>query len=77
MVLNNVNVDVTIPRRSFVFGQQRAKVSAGFTNVRSLAIAAFDLVYFAPCLSSRLSLSLTLVSSRCKVVVGLCAKRIL
>ena len=38
-------VNVTIPRRSFVFGQSRAKVSAGFTNVSSLAVAAFDLVY--------------------------------
>ena len=44
MVLSNVIVDLTIPRRSFVFGQSRAKVSAGFTNVRSLAVAAFDLV---------------------------------
>ena len=44
-MLSNVIVDVTIPRRSFVFGQSRAKVSAGFTNVRSLAVAAFDLVY--------------------------------
>ena len=31
-MLSNVIVDVTIPRRSFVFGQSRAKVSAGFTN---------------------------------------------
>ena len=38
-------VDVTIPRRSFVFCQSHANVSAGFTNVRSLAVAAFDLVY--------------------------------
>ena len=45
MILSNVIVDVAIPRRSFVFGQSRAKVSAGFTNVRSLAVAAFDLVY--------------------------------
>ena len=45
MVLSNVIVDVTIPRRSFVFGQSRAKASAGFTDVRSLAVAAFDLVY--------------------------------
>ena len=46
MMLSNVIVDVTIPRRSFVFGQSRAKVSAGFTNVTgSLAVAAFDLVY--------------------------------
>ena len=45
MVFSNVIVDVTIPRRSFVFGQSRAKVSAGFTNVSSLAVAAFYLVY--------------------------------
>ena len=45
MLFGNVIVNVTIPRRSFVFGQSRAKVSAGFTNLRSLAVAAFDLVY--------------------------------
>ena len=45
MVLSNVIVDVTISRRSFVFGQSSAKVSAGFTNVSSLAVAASDLVY--------------------------------
>ena len=38
-------VDVSLSRRSCVFGQSRAKVSAGFTNVSSLAVAAFDLVY--------------------------------
>ena len=38
-------VDVSISRRSFVFSQSRAKISAGFTNVSSLAVAAFDLVY--------------------------------
>ena len=46
MVLNNVIVNVTIPCHSFVFDQSRAiKVSAGVTYVRSLAFAAFDLVY--------------------------------
>ena len=45
MVLRNVIVDATIPRRSFVFGQSRAYVSAGFTNVRGMAVAAFDLLY--------------------------------
>ena len=45
MVSSNVIVDVTTSRRSFVFGESRAKVSAGFTNVSSLAVAAFDLVY--------------------------------
>ena len=44
MVLSNVIVDVTIPRRSFVFGQSRDKVSAGFTDVSSLAVTAFDIV---------------------------------
>ena len=38
MVLSNVIVDVTIPCRLFVLDQSRAKVSAGFTNVRSLAV---------------------------------------
>ena len=41
----NLIVDVAIPRRLFVFGQSRAKVSAGFIDVRSLAVAEFDLVY--------------------------------
>ena len=45
MMLSNVIVDVAIPRRSFVFGQSRAKVSASFIDVRSLAVAEFDLVY--------------------------------
>ena len=45
MVFSNVIIDVTISRRSFVFGQSCAKVSAGFTNVSSLAVGAFDLVY--------------------------------
>ena len=68
MVLTNVIVDVTISRRSFVLGLSRGKVSASFTNV--MGVAAFDLV-------SGLSLSWTLVSSRRKVVIGLCAARIL
>ena len=45
MVLSNVIINVTISLRSFLFGQSRAKVSASFTNVRSLAVAPFDLVY--------------------------------
>ena len=45
MVLCNVIVDVTIFGRSFVFGRWRAKVSASFTNVHSLAVATFNLVY--------------------------------
>ena len=45
MVFSNVIVDLTISRHSFVFGQSCAKVSAGFYQVRSLAVNAFDLVY--------------------------------
>ena len=37
--------DVTIFCRSFVFGQSHAKISAGFTDVSRLVVAAFDLVY--------------------------------
>ena len=76
MVLSNVIVDVTIPCRSFVFGQSRAKVSVGFSNVRSLAVAAFDLVYCSLSVL-RFVFALTSVSSRRKVVIGLCATRIL
>ena len=46
MVRGNVIIDVIISRGSFVFGQSHAKVSAGFSNVSSLAVAAYDLV---PC----------------------------
>ena len=49
MVFGNEIVDITISRRSFVFGQSRAKISAGFTNVSSLAVAAFDLAYCSLC----------------------------
>ena len=45
MVISNTIVDVSISCRSFVFGKSRAKISAGFTNVSSLAVAAFNLVY--------------------------------
>ena len=69
-------VDVIISLRSFVFAQSCAKVSICFTNVSSLAVATFDLVYCSG-LFLLLSLSLTLVSSRRKVVIGLCATRIL
>ena len=43
----NVIVDVTISLRSFVFTQSRAKVSVGLTNVSSLAVTAFDIVYWS------------------------------
>ena len=38
-------VYITISCRPFAFSQSLAKVSAGFTNVSSLAVVAFDLVY--------------------------------
>ena len=75
MMFSNVIVDVIISRRSFVFCQSRAKVSAGFANVSSQS--QHLILYTAPCLSSGLSLSLTLVSSSRKVVIGLCPTRIL
>ena len=75
MVLSNVIVDVTIPHRSFVFGQSQAKVSAGFTNV-SIWKSQHSILYTAPCLSYGLSLSLSLVSSRRKVVIRLLTNQI-
>ena len=45
MVFSSVIVGVTISRRSLVFGQSRAKVATGFTNLSSLTVTAFDLVY--------------------------------
>ena len=64
MVFSNVIVDVTISHHSFVFGQSRAKVSAGFTNVSSLAVAALDLLPICPLVCH-------------EMVIGLCATRIL
>ena len=45
MVFSKVIVVFTISCRLFVFGRSRAKISAGFTDVSGLAIAAFDRVY--------------------------------
>ena len=45
MVFNNVIVDITTFRRPFVFSQSYVQISASLTNVRGLAVAAFDLVY--------------------------------
>ena len=70
MVLSNVIVDISISSRSLVFSQSDVHISAGLTNISGLAVAAFDLVN-SPCLSFRSSLSLTFVSSCCKVVIGL------
>ena len=46
-------------------------------NRKSRLTVAFLILYTAPCLSSSLSLSLTLVSSCHKVVVSLCAVHML
>ena len=45
MVFSGVIVGVTISRRSLVFGQSRAMVATGSTNLSSLTVTAFDLVY--------------------------------
>ena len=74
MVFSNMIVDITISCRSFVLSRSRAKVSAGLINVSSLTVVAFYLEKLL-CLSSSLSLSLTLVISRRKLVIGLCATR--
>ena len=74
MVFSNIIVDITISCRSFVLSRSRAKVSAGLINVSSLTVVAFYLEKLL-CLSSSLSLSLTLVISRRKVVIGLWATR--
>ena len=77
MVLSNVIVNITIIRRSFVFGQSRAKVSTGFTNASIAWQSQHLILYNAPCLSFGLSFSMTLVSGRHEVVIGLCVTRIL
>ena len=62
MVFSKVIVDVTILVAGLCsIGQSRAKVSAGFTNVSSLAVAGIDLEYCSRSVGSGLSLSLTLV----------------
>ena len=44
MVLSNVIVDVTVPRRSSVFSQSCVQISAGLTDISGLTVAAFDLI---------------------------------
>ena len=44
MVFSYVIVNITIFRRPFVFSQSYVQISASLTNVRGLAVAAFDLV---------------------------------
>ena len=45
MVFSNVIVDITIFRLPFVFSQSYVQISASLTNVKGLAVTAFDLVY--------------------------------
>ena len=44
LTVNGID-DIIISCRSCVISRSRAKVSASFTNVSGLAVAAFDLVY--------------------------------
>ena len=53
----------------------RAKVSAGFTNLRSLEFAALDLVHCSLSVL-RFVFVLDIVSSRRKLVIGFCAAQI-
>ena len=69
MVFSNVIVEVVISGRLSVFSQSCVQISAGFTDVSGLAVAAFDLVSCSLSLPS--SLSLTFVSSCRKIVMGL------
>ena len=73
-MFSNVIVNITISCCAIVFSQSRAKVSACLTNVSGLAVAAFDLVYYS---LSVLGSVFVLASSRLKVVIGLCATRMI
>ena len=69
-MFGNVIVDITISSRLFVFSQSDVQISAGLTNLSGLAVAAFDFINCSPSVAGS-SLSLTFVSSCCKVVIGL------
>ena len=71
MVFSNVIVDVTVPRRTSVFSQSSVQISAGLTDISGLAVAAFDLINCSLSVPRLGSLSLTLVSSFRKVVMGM------
>ena len=70
MVLSNVVLVVTILSSSSVFSQVCVQFSARLANVSCGAVAAFDLVYRSLSVFGS-TLSLTLVSSCGKVVIGL------
>ena len=75
MVLSNVVFVVTVLSSSSVFSQACVQVSARLANVSCWALTAFDLVYRSLSVLGS-TLSLTLVSSCRKVVLGLRAMRI-
>ena len=62
-------IDVTVTRRSSVFSQSSVQISAGLIDISDQAAAASDLINCS--LSLGWSLSLTLVSSFRKVLMGL------
>ena len=71
MVLSNVVFVVTVLSSSSVFSQACVQVSACLANVSCGVVAAMHLIlYTAPCLFFGSTLSLTLVSSCRKVVIG-------
>ena len=45
VMFSNVIVDITFPRRSFVFGQSSCKFSASLTDVGGVTVGAIDLIY--------------------------------
>ena len=75
MLLSIVVFVVTVLCSSSVFSQACVQVSARLANVSCGAVAAFDLVYRSLSVLW-FTLSLTLVSSCRKVVIGLWATRI-
>ena len=44
MVFGNVIVDITISSCLFMFSQSRVEVSTSLSNVKGLAVGAFDLI---------------------------------
>ena len=65
MMYSNVIAGSTVSRGSFVFSQSRVKVSAGLTDVGSLAVGAFDLVN---CSLSVVGLWATLMLLGCRIL---------
>ena len=45
VMFSNVVVDITFPRRSFMFSQSNCEVSASLTDVGGVEVGAIDLIY--------------------------------